>query len=45
MSLTVGTNRLPTQGSGVEEAFLPVAVTVRNTGDRPLYAGLHTAVL
>ncbi|MBI3801883.1 MAG: hypothetical protein HY268_33545, partial [Deltaproteobacteria bacterium] len=45
VSLTVGTNRLRTQGTSVEQAFLPVAVTVHNTGDHTLCGGTYTAVL
>src|SRR5262245_39936668 len=45
VSLTVGTNRLGTQDGGVDEAFLPVAVTVRNASAHTLCGGVHTAVL
>ena len=45
VSLEVGTNRWPTPGTSLEEAFLPVAVTIRNTGDQPLCGGVSTAVL
>jgi hypothetical protein len=45
VSLAVGTNRWSKQDSGLEEAFLPVAVTVRNSGDRTLCGGASTAVL
>jgi hypothetical protein len=45
VSLAVGSNRLRTQDTSVEGAFLPVAVTVRNRGDHMLCGGAHTAVL
>ncbi len=45
VSLAVGTNRWSKQDSGLEEAFFPVAVTVRNSGDRTLCGGASTAVL
>ncbi|HJY82135.1 MAG TPA: hypothetical protein VKK81_13760, partial [Candidatus Binatia bacterium] len=45
VSLAVGTNRWGKQDSGLEEAFFPIAVTVRNSGDRTLCGGAPTAVL
>src|SRR5712691_1789756 len=45
VSLTVGTNHWSNPASGLEEAFFPVAVTVRNTGNQPLCGGVSTAAL
>ena len=45
LSLTVGTNRWSTQATVVEDAFLPLAVTVHNTAERPLCGGVPTATL
>ena len=45
VSLTVGTNHWSNPASGVEEAFFPAAVTVRNTGNQPLCGGVSTAAL
>src|SRR6266849_3980136 len=45
VSLAVGTNHWSKPETGLEEAFLPVAVTVRNTGTQPLCGGVATAVL
>src|SRR5712692_7144371 len=45
VSLAVGTNPWSKPETGLEEAFLPVAVTVRNTGTQTLCGGVATAVL
>jgi len=45
VSLTVGTNHWSNPAIGLEEAFFPVAVTVRNTGNQPLCGGVSTAAL
>ena len=44
-ALTVGTNRWSTSAAVLEEAFLPLAVTMRNTSTRPLCGGAPTAAL
>jgi hypothetical protein len=45
VSLVVGTNRWREQGGLMEEIFFPVAVTVRNHGERTVCGGATTAVL
>ena len=45
VSLAVGTNHWSKPETGLEEAFLPVAVTVRNTGTQTLCGWVATAVL
>ena len=45
VSLAVGTTQWSNPAIGVEEAFLPVAVTVRNAGNRPLCGGVSTVTL
>src|SRR6266849_5185455 len=45
VSLTVGTNHWNNPAIGLEEAFFPVAVIVRNTGNQPLCGGVSTAAL
>lgn len=45
VSLAVGTNHWNNPAIGLEEAFFPVAVTVRNTGNQPLCGGVSTATL
>jgi len=45
VSLAVGTHHWSNPASGLEEAFFPVAVTVRNTGNQPLCGGVSTAAL
>jgi hypothetical protein len=45
VSLAVGTNHWSNPAIGLEEAFFPVAVTVRNTGNQPLCGGVSTATL
>src|SRR6185436_17108940 len=44
-TLTVGTNRWSHAATILEEAFLPLAVTMRNTSSRPLCGGVQTAAL
>ena len=44
-TLTVGTNRWSHSATILEEAFLPLAVTMRNTSSRPLCGGVQTAAL
>jgi len=45
ISLAVGTNRWPEANTRLEETFLPVAVTVRNTDSGMLCGGVASAVL
>ena len=45
VSLTVGTNRWSPSATVLEEAFFPLAVTMHNTGERPLCGGAPTAAL
>ena len=44
-TLTVGTNRWSHSATILEEAFLPLAVTMRNNRSRPLCGGVPTAAL
>ena len=44
-TLTVGTNRWRNSAAILEEAFLPLAVTMRNNSSRPLCGGVQTAAL
>ena len=45
LSLAVGTNCWPAANTRLEETFLPIAVTVRNTDNRTLCGGVTSAVL
>ena len=45
LSLTVGSNRWTPSAAVLEEAFFPLAVTMQNTGERPLCGGAPTAAL